>query len=46
MSLLFSVFWILFFAWLGSERNFKSFYSHLLKARDGFSFAGVKSLVL
>ncbi|KAG4390139.1 hypothetical protein GLYMA_06G234250v4 [Glycine max] len=30
----------------GSEGNFRSFHSHLLKDRDGFSFAGVKSLTL
>ncbi|KAG4974527.1 hypothetical protein JHK87_031348 [Glycine soja] len=30
----------------GSEGNFRSFHSHLLKAQDGFPFAGVKSLTL
>ncbi|KAG4919808.1 hypothetical protein JHK85_058089 [Glycine max] len=30
----------------GSEGNFRSFHSHLLKGQDGFPFAGVKSLTL
>ena len=47
LFLFFSFFrFFFFFAWSGSEANSRSFHSHLLKDRDGFPFAGVKSLML